>query len=186
MIILICGFTGSGKSSIAKYVAKKLDYKLIHTSYILKQISKNKILDPKNTKMNKGWYEFSGLDNIRNKNHSIDIRLDNYLLDLIKKEDNLVLDSWTLTKKKGFVKVWLKSSKLIRAKRVAKRDGINLNKAKDIILKKDNFNKSHFKKLYSFKITNYSVYDIIFDAGKYDLITNCKKVYSLIKNKINH
>jgi len=187
MIILICGYTASGKSYIAEYIAKKFKYNFVHTSHILKQLYTNKKINPKHTKMNKGWYEFSGLDGVRNKDYSLDKKLDNYLLQLVKKEDNLVLDSWTLpylTKKKGFVKVWLKATKKERAKRLTKRDKVSLKEAVSILKQKDGFNRIHFKKLYDFDLKNHSVYDIVYDTTQQSLKQNCNNVFSLIKEKL--
>lgn len=163
MIILICGFTASGKSYASRFVAKKLNFKIIHTSDVLKQILENKSIDINNTKMNTGWYEKSDVDQKRQKNNSIDKKLDKYLLKLIDKEDNLVLDSWTLPylSKKG-VKIWLHASLAERAKRAALRDDLSYNEAVRLTKKKDEFSKKHFKQLYGFTLGK--------DLNKFDLV----------------
>jgi cytidylate kinase len=114
MIILICGFSASGKSYLVNFVAKKLNYSYIHTSDILNQFA-NGIVEKKiqidETKRNDGWYEFSGLDDKRKKDQNFDKKLDKYLLNLIKTKDNLVLDSWTLPylirNDLNVIKIWL-------------------------------------------------------------------------------
>ncbi len=187
MNILICGYTASGKSSIVEYIAKKLKYKFVHTSHILKQIHNNKPINQKNTKMNKGWYEFSGLDNVRKDDISLDKKLDHYLVQLVKNKNNLVLDSWTLpylTKKKGFIKIWLKATKKERVRRLTKRDKISLKEANKILKQKDGFQRKQFIKLYDFDLNDLSVYDFIYDTTKHSLKANCENVYKLVKEKL--
>jgi dephospho-CoA kinase len=84
MIILICGYAASGKSFVSRYIGKKLNYKVIHTSDILKQFVEKKENISQKTYMNKGWYEKSRFMNIRNKDFSFDKKLYKYLLSLVK------------------------------------------------------------------------------------------------------
>ena len=152
MIILICGFSGSGKSILTNQLSKKFNLKAIHTSDILKQISlgtKPEKIKYTKTKMNKGWYEKSNMDLIRKQNKQIDLLLDELLLKKINKEKNIVMDSWTMPylSKKG-IKIWLVADIKERAKRVSIRNKMPYNEALNHLKKKDNFSKSHFKKLY--------------------------------------
>lgn len=190
MIILVCGYTAAGKSYICEYLAKKLNYKFIHTSYILKQISNNQKINSSKTKMNKGWYESSNLDSVRKKDLSIDKQLDKYLLNLVKKEKNLVLDSWTLPyllkTKKNILRIWIKATRVKRIERLSLRDKVSLKQASEIISKKDNYNKKHFKELYGFSLgKDLSIFDIVFDTTKLSLKESEQGVYKKVLEKMN-
>lgn len=156
MIVLICGLSGSGKSVIAEKVAEKLGYKVIHTSGILRQLKEKKIEEIKLEKaeMNIGYYESEAGRKFmqeRMADVSFDKELDEKLLELIEKEDNIVLDSWTMPwlSKKG-VKVWLEVSDKVRAKRIAERDKISPEQALKKIKEKEEKTRQLFLKLYSF------------------------------------
>lgn len=175
MIILICGFSASGKSYLVNSIAKKINYRYIHTSDILNQFA-NGIPEKKiaidNTKMNKGWYEFSGLDKKRDKDYNLDKKLDKFLINLVKKQDNLILDSWTLPylvkDNPKIIKIWLDATETERAKRLSIRDKITYKEAQKILKEKDDFSKKHFKKLYGFTLGK--------DKNVFDLVINTNSV----------
>lgn len=192
MIVLICGFSASGKSNLVDSVAKKLNYKHIHTSDILNQfacgIPENKIqID--NTKKNDGWYEFSGLDKKRDKSASLDKRLDKFLINLVKTKDNMVLDSWTLpylvTNNQKIIKIWLDGTKKIRAKRLSLRDKITYTEAYKLLKEKDNFSIKHFKKLYGFTLgKDKKVFDLVINTNYLSIKQVENKTMSFLKKKI--
>lgn len=192
MIILICGFSASGKSYLVKSVAKKLNYNYVHTSDILNQFAKgtpeNKIqID--NTKMNKGWYEFSGLDTKRKKNYNLDKKLDKYLRNLVKKKDNLVLDSWTLPylvkDNQNVIKIWLDGAEKERAKRLSLRDKITFSQAYKLLKGKDKFSKEHFQKLYGFTLgKDKKVFDLVINTTKLTIKDVENKTIHFLKKRI--
>jgi len=192
MIILICGFSASGKSYLVNSIAKNLNYKYIHTSDVLNQfangISEKKITID-NTKMNKGWYELSGLDKKRQKNKSLDKKLDKFLINLVKTKDNLVLDSWTLPylvkDNQKIIKIWLDGTKIIRAKRLSLRDKISYKEAKKILKEKDNFSKKHFLKLYGFILgKDKKVFDLVINTNQLSIKQVENKTLNFLKKKI--
>lgn len=187
MHIFICGFSGSGKSVLVNALAKKFKLKAIHSSDILKQISSgvstNKI-NYKDTAMNQGWYEKSNLDNKRQDNEEIDIKLDTFLLKIINKEKNIIMDSWTMPylSKRG-LKIWLRASVRERAKRISLRNKIKFKEALKSLKKKDAFSKTHFKKIYGFSLgQDLSVFDYVINTNKKTMKDVEKEVGEIIKN----
>ncbi|MDD3177939.1 MAG: cytidylate kinase family protein [Candidatus ainarchaeum sp.] len=185
MKILVWGFSASGKSFLIENLSKVFkDYKIVYTSNVLKQISENKKPSIKSTSKNDGWYEFSNLDDIRFKNKNIDILLDKFLLSLINSDNNYIFDSWTLPylikNRTDIIKIYLQTSKKIRIKRFALRDKISLKKAEELLNKKDNFNKKHYKKLYNIEIGSKKGFDIIINTDN----LNIKQVFKEAKNKL--
>lgn len=192
MIILICGFSASGKSYLVNSVAKKLNYKHVHTSDILNQfacgVPENKI-QIENTKMNTGWYEFSGLDKKRDKSKSLDKKLDKFLINLVNTKDNMILDSWTLPylvkNNPKIIKIWLDGTEKIRAKRLSLRDKISFKEAYKILKGKDNFSKEHFKKLYGFTLgKDKKAFDLVINTNKLSIKQVENKTMSFLKKKI--
>lgn len=186
MIILISGLTSSGKSVVAKRLAEHLNYDYIHTSHLLKQIIENKKLTPKKTKCNTGWYEKSGFDEKRSRTSTYDQQLDFYLLELLSKNKNIVLDSWTLPylyHDKECIKIWLKATKKQRILRASKRNQTTFSQAKISLEAKDNFNISHFKKLYGFSPgKDLSVFHYILDTTSLDVDEVFKKILEFINS----
>lgn len=188
MIILVCGFSGSGKSVLVESISKKFNLKVVHTSDILKQISLGVPLEKinyKKTKMNKGWYEKSNFDQLRKKDENIDILLDKFLLNMLKKEKDIVLDSWTLPylSKKG-LKIWLSADVKERAKRLSLRNKITIEDAFKHLKKKDSFSKKHFKNLYDFSLgKDLSVFDYVIDTNNKTIKDVEKEVFKIIKDK---
>ncbi len=192
MIILICGFSASGKSYLVNFVAKKFNYNYVHTSDILNQFANGvseKKIQIDNTKRNNGWYEFSGLDTKRKNNHNLDKKLDKFLVKLVKTKDNLVLDSWTLPylvkENPKIIKIWLDATEKERAKRLALRDKVTYTHAYKLLKEKDKFSKEHFQKLYGFNLgKDKQVFDIVINTTPLSIKEVEKKTLDFLKKKI--
>ncbi len=170
MIIIVSGLTASGKTTLAKGLSERLNFEYFSGSSELK-----KIIPKKDFKV---WESKSGIDAIkfRLKNPKYDLKIDRYIKRYVKTRDNIVLDSWTaafLIKRKDSIKILIRADYNIRAKRVAKRDGITLGEARKFTQEKDVLTAKIYKKLYNI--------DIINDTSPYDLIINSDK---LDKNKL--
>ncbi len=192
MIILICGFSASGKSYLVNFVAKKFNYNYVHTSDILNQFAQGvpeKKIQIENTKRNDGWYEFSGLDTKRKINHDLDKKLDQFLVKLVKKKDNLVLDSWTLPylvkENPKIIKIWLDATEKERAKRLSLRDKITFTNAHKLLKEKDKFSKEHFQKLYGFNLgKDKQVFDLVINTTPLSIKEVEAKTLNFLKKKI--
>ncbi|MFH0906468.1 MAG: cytidylate kinase family protein [archaeon] len=185
MIVIINGLTSAGKSYIANYLESKLKkkgYSVVHASDLFRQLLSNEKLDYKKTKMNTGWYDKSNIDSKRKVNSSLDKKLDNYLLDLIKDKDNLIICSRTMPclSKKG-IKVWIGASLEERTKRLSLRDKISKTSARKIIKAKDDFSIKQYKKIYGFDLNNLDVYDIIIDTTNLSIKQAEAKAYKYVK-----
>ena len=81
MIITISGIAGSGKSTVAKLLAKKLNYKHYSIGDFMRQIAKERKLT------------LLELSKQAEKDNSIDKELDKKQIELGKTKDNFVIDS---------------------------------------------------------------------------------------------
>ncbi|MEM1566381.1 MAG: cytidylate kinase family protein [Candidatus Bathyarchaeia archaeon] len=164
VIICVCGMAGSGKSTVAKKLAEKYGLKYYSGGDALKALAIEKGYKP----IEKGWWEspegLSFMDN-RNRNPEFDKAVDKKLLE-VAEQGNVVLDSWTMPwlLKKGF-KIWLEASAKKRAERVAKRDGISIEKALEALRSKEEKTKSIYKKLYGFSLgEDFTPFHLILDT----------------------
>jgi cytidylate kinase len=158
MRIIISGLSGTGKSTVAKILAKKLNLKYVSPSQLLIKLS-GRDDDRKGFMESEKGMKFM---EEREKDHSLDKKLDDLMLQTLE-EDNVIVDSWTMAYlyKKG-LKVWLHCSYEERIRRVAEREGKNKEEVEKYVIEKEKRTFSLFKKLYG----------IEFDWKKYHLIIN--------------
>ena len=169
VVICVCGMTGCGKSTVAKRLAEKYGLKYFSGGNALKDLALGAGYKP----AEKGWWETAeGMKFLqqRMEDSKFDKKVDEKLLDLAK-QGNGVLDSWTMPwlLKKGF-KVWLEASPRVRARRVAGRDDIRVEKALKILKEKDKRTKVIYKDLYGFDLGNdFSPFNLILDTDELDV-----------------
>lgn len=164
LVICICGMAGSGKSTVAKKLAEKYGLKYYSGGDALKALA----IEKGYKLLEKGWWESpEGLSFLekRVKNPEFDKAVDQKLLE-IAEQGNVILDSWTMPwlLKKGF-KIWLEASPKKRAERVARRDGISVEKALEVLRNKEEKTKAIYKKLYGFSLgEDFTPFHLILDT----------------------
>ena len=187
MLIIVSGFAGSGKSSLADSLGKSLNLEVIHASALLKEmwVSGIKDVDHGSIKKVKDWWESEEAKKImanRKTDSSYDLALDKKLIEIAKKGD-IILDSWTmpyLYKGKAF-RVWLSASAEVRAKRVSKRDNLEYNEVLSKIKARDSQTKSLYETLYNFSMgDNLEVFNLVIDT---DTVSQ-EKVFEKVLDKI--
>ena len=187
MLIIVSGFAGSGKSSLADSLGKSLTLEVIHASALLKEmwLSGSKDLEHNSVKKVNDWWESEEAKKImanRKTDHSYDLALDEKLKKIAEK-GNIILDSWTmpyLYKEKAF-RVWLSASAEVRAKRVSKRDNLEYEKVLAKIKERDSQTKSLYETLYNFSMgDNLEVFDLVIDTDN----VSQEKVFKKVSDKI--
>jgi cytidylate kinase len=164
IVICVCGMTGCGKSTVAKRLAEKYGFRYISGGNALKALA----IEAGYKTAEIGWWETDeGMKFLRQRmeNSKFDKKVDEKLMELAK-QGNVVLDSWTMPwlLKEGF-KVWLDASVNVRAKRVAERGAIDVEKALSILKKRDEKTRVIYKGLYGFDLgRDFSPFDMIFDT----------------------
>lgn len=164
LVICICGMAGSGKSTQAKRIAEQYNLKYYSGGEALKQLALEMGYKP----FGKGWWESrEGLAflEMREQNPEFDKIVDEKLLE-VAREGNVILDSWTMPwLLKGGFKIWLEASLEKRAERVAKRDGISVERALEALKIKEAKTKAIYKKLYGFNLgEDFSPFHFILDT----------------------
>ena len=160
MIITISGKAGSGKSTIAKLLAKKLHFKHYSIGDLMRLMAIDK-------KMN-----IIELNKLAEKDSSIDLELDSKLKDIGRTEDNFVVDgrltSFFVPHAK--IRIFLDAREDIRGKRILK-DERKLENNKDFhdtmsnIEKREQSEKMRYMKYYGVNYLDKRLYNLIIDTS---------------------
>jgi cytidylate kinase len=176
IVICISGMAGTGKSTLAKKLAKKYRLKYYSGGDALKALAAEEGYDSSS----RGWWESpEGLSFLekREKNLKFDKAVDDKLLEYAQR-GNVLLDSWTMPwlLKTGF-KIWLLASIEKRAERVAKRDKITVKDALQILKEKEARTKAIYKKLYGFNLgEDFAPFHLVLDTDN----LNAKEVFQVL------
>lgn len=185
--IIIFGFSGSGKSTIANMVGKKTGLRVVHSSGILRDLYANKKSDLTKTRFSRGFWETEKgaafLKNRLKEDKPLDLILDRILLEELDK-NNIVVDCWSMPwlYKKG-MKIYLKTSLKKRAERVSKRGKISVPQARKMIRTKDEDTRWLIKKFYNIDIKKrVNIFDLIVNTNN----LNKREVVDRIIEYINN
>ena len=168
IVVCISGMAGTGKSTLAKKLARKYKLRYYSGGDALKELAK----DEGYNSSSRGWWESpEGLSFLekREKNLKFDKAVDDKLLEYAQ-QGNVLLDSWAMPwlLKTGF-KIWLVASAEKRAERIAKRDKIAVNEALQALKEKEARTKAIYKKLYGFTLgEDFEPFNLVLDTDNLD------------------
>jgi cytidylate kinase len=164
LVICISGMAGTGKSTLAKKLAKKYKLNYYSGGDALKALAAEEGYDASSH----GWWESpEGLRFLekREKNLKFDKAVDDKLLEYAR-QGNVLLDSWTMPwlLKTGF-KIWLAASVEKRAERIARRDRFTIKEALEVLKEKEARTKAIYKKLYGFALgEDFEPFNLVLDT----------------------
>jgi CMP/dCMP kinase len=175
MIITISGKAGSGKSTVAKELAKKLNLKHYSIGDLMRQLAKEKKIS------------LSKLSKLAEKDDSIDLELDKKTIDL-RENDNFVIDGRLTAYFLPFsnLKVFLDCNDKVRAERILKdnREDEKSKNSRELVKKIKNREQSERKrytKLYSIDYYDKKLYDLMIDTTSLSI----EEVLEEIKSSID-
>ncbi len=181
LVICISGLAATGKSTVARRLAKALNIKYISGGQALKQLAIERGYRPGGEDW---WEKPDGLKFLEERlsNPEFDKLVDAKLLELASKGD-VVIDSWVLPwlLKDGY-KIWLKASEDERARRLSKRSGLPVDVAKEVLRKRDSESKDIYNRLYGISLeSDLSPFDVVLDTTGLNEDEVYKMLLSLIK-----
>ncbi len=164
LVICISGMAGTGKSTLAKKLAKKYSLKYYSGGNALKTLAAEEGYDASKHGF---WESPVGLKFLKQRqgDPKFDQVVDRKLLEYAE-QGNVLLDSWTMPwlLQNGF-KIWLLASVEKRAHRVAKRDKISVAKALQMLQLKEVGTRAIYKKLYGFTLgEDFKPFDLVLDT----------------------
>lgn len=161
--IIISGMAASGKTTVAKVVAKRLGVEQLDGGDVLRGIAAKNGYATSGS----GWWESGeGIKFLetRQEDFHFDKEADKMMLNKIKK-GNVVVTSWTLPwlTMMGF-RVWLDGTVEERADRLVRRDNINIMEALRLIEIRDRENKTLYKRMYNINLgSDKSQFDMLIE-----------------------
>ena len=175
MIITISGRAGSGKSTIAKLVAKKLGLKHFSSGDFMRQMAKEKGIS------------LLELSKLAEKDKTIDKELDERQIKFGKEEDNFVIDgrlSAFFIPNADF-KIFLDADKKTRAERIlkdarAEEQGKSLKDIEKKIEERERSEAKRYREYYGYDCYDKSKYDFVIDTTNLSIEKVAEKVLGLV------
>lgn len=156
--ITISGLPGTGKTTVAKLLEKRLGLKYVYSGEIFRQMAK---------KYKMSLEEFG---EYCETHREIDEQLDQHQLDILRKGNVIVegrISGWLAYQNHiPATKVLLDAALDVRAGRIVKREQGEIEKRKKEILKREKSEATRYKKYYCIDVRDTSIYDVIIDATK--------------------
>ncbi len=181
MIITITGTPGSGKSTIAKLLGKKLNHKVKSGGDMFRQVGKERGMSI--TELNK----YMATEQYEDDGFPIDIVIDNKLKQFAEKEKDVVIVSRTAFDfLPNSIKIFLNVDEIVGAERIFKHKRVE-EKASDVneliknIREREKYEKERYKKVYKIDITDKNNYDLVIDTTKLSIEEVLKEILKFIK-----
>ena len=176
MIITVSGKAGSGKSTVANGIAKKLNLKHYSIGGIMRRLAKEKNLS------------LNELSRLAEKDKTIDLTLDKKQIELRDKND-FVIDGRLTAYFLSFadLKVFLDCDDKVRAGRILKDErkdekSKNVNELIKKIKQREQSERKRYQKLYNIDYYNKKLYNLIIDTTNLTIKEVLEKILKSIKN----
>lgn len=157
MIVTLSGLPGSGKTSVARELIARYGFTMISAGEQFRKLAQERGMTLE---------EFGAL---AQNDSSIDIAIDQRQKELAVKYDmSLVEGRLAGHTIDADIKIWLKTTPQVRAQRVAKREGISVEKALADNETRERVEATRYKTFYDIDQNDWSCYDLIIDTRLWD------------------
>jgi len=162
-IIIISGGAGTGKSTVAKAVAKALKLRHVSAGDKMRELARDLGFKSEGE-------EFVKFQDYVKKHKDIDKKLDKMIIDDVSK-GNCVVDSRLAAYivKNADYKILLRVPARVAAERIAIRERVSADEALKQNTARNKKEWKRYKSLYKININDLSVYDLILDTSKFNI-----------------
>ncbi len=173
--VAISGLHGTGKTTAAKALSEKFDLRYVSAGSVFREMAKERGMSLK---------EFNAYVE---ENPEIDKKLDERTAREAEK-DNVLLDArlagWMA--EGADIRILLTSPLDLRVKRISKRESAPYEEVMEETLAREESEEKRFKEFYDIDVSDYSVFDLVLDTGKFDkgeMIEILEHVVRVVSNK---
>lgn len=177
MIITISGTAGSGKSTVAKLLAQKLNYKHYSTGDFMRDMAKNR------------GVSLEELGDEAKTNPQIDKDLDARQIKLGREEDNFVIDGrLSFHFIKNSIKIFIDADVEARAKRIMKdlreeENAVDVEEMSEKIRKRQDVEIIRYQKYYGLNPYDKTNYDVLIDSTDITAEQVAEKILEFIEKR---
>lgn len=155
--ITISGLPGSGTTTIARLLEKKIGLKHVYSGDIFRKMAKK----------NKMSLEKFG--KYCEKHSDVDEQLDRYQLEILQKGNVIVegrIAGWLAHRNHIFsTKILLEADLDTRVSRIVKRENGDIENRKKEIMKRENSEATRYKNYYNIVLNDTSIYDLVIETS---------------------
>jgi len=155
--ITISGTPGSGKSTVAMLLEKKLGIKYVYSGMLFRELAE------------KHHMSLEDFGKYCEKNPDIDKELDAQQLKILQKGDVILegrLAGWLAYRNNiSALKIMIDADINTRAERIVKREKGDIKTRKKEIIKREKSEALRYKKYYDIDLKDYSIYDLVVDSA---------------------
>lgn len=157
MILTIGGLPGSGKTTVAKMLAKRLKLEYVNAGDIFRNLARKKGL----TLEEFGIYA--------EQNPNVDQAIDKKIIEIAKK-DNVILEgrlAGIMCERNNIdaIKIWLEAPLKVRAERISKRENKTFESALAEIQVREKSEWDRYYKIYHIDLNDLIVYNMVIDSA---------------------
>jgi len=157
MRITISGPPGSGKTTVCSILSEKLELGSVVFGKMFRELAKEKGLT------------LSELGEMAENDPSIDMSIDEHILDIAREKDNIILESRLsayMLHRNGIpaLKVYLDATPETRIERISMRDGESPEEAYKNTMERHASEAKRYMKYYGINADDKSVYDLVIDT----------------------
>lgn len=171
IVVTIDGPSGSGKGTLAEFIAEKLELEHYSASDVFHRIADDR--------------DISHVELSQKAEKEVDFEVDNRTLKLGMKE-NCVIDGRITSHVLGEnsdLSIYLTAKPEDRARRISGRDGKKVEKALKDIRKRDRENSKRYQNYYGIDTDDFEIYDLIIDNTEKNIDEQNREVLGILKER---